>query len=77
MSWIIGLILIGYALIFFEVLVPGGVLGLLGFCCIIGSAVAAHQEYGDWFASGLTFLLGGIGATHLRGHITRLMLRSI
>ena len=65
MSWIIGLILIGYALIFFEVLIPGGILGLLGFCCIVGASVAAHQEYGDWFASGLTFLLGGIGAIFL------------
>ena len=44
MSWIIGLILIAYALIFFEVLVPGGVLGILGFCCIVGAAVAAHQS---------------------------------
>ena len=65
MSWIIGLILIGYALIFFEVLIPGGILGLLGCCCIVGASVAAHQEYGDWFASGLTFFLGGIGAIFL------------
>lgn len=62
MSWVIGLLVIAYALVFFEALVPGGVLGLLGFACLVGASVAAHKEFGGWFAPAITFLLGGGGA---------------
>ena len=62
MNWVIGLLVIAYALVFFEALVPGGVLGLLGFACLVGASVAAHKEFGGWFAPAITFLLGGGGA---------------
>ena len=61
MTWVIGLLVIAYALIFFEALVPGGLLGLLGFACLVGATVMAHQEFGGWFAPAMTFLLGGFG----------------
>ena len=65
MSWVIGLIVISYTLIFFEALVPGGILGLLGFTCLVAASVMAHQEFGGWFAPTTTFLAGGLGAVML------------
>lgn len=65
MSWVIGLIVISYTLIFFEALVPGGILGLLGFTCLVAASVMAHGEFGGWFAPTATFLAGGLGAVIL------------
>jgi len=45
MELIIGLCLVGIALIALEVFVPGGILGIAGFCILIGAAIVAYQEY--------------------------------
>lgn len=46
MLTIIGLILAALLLITFEVLVPGGVLGLLGVACVAGAVWTAFTDYG-------------------------------
>ncbi len=65
MTLVLGILVIAYALIFFEALIPGGVLGVLGFGCIVGASVAAHHEFGGWLAPLLTFILGGGGGVLL------------
>ena len=54
-----------YLLIGLEAVVPGGILGLLGFFAILASAYFAYLEYGGWFAPTLTFLISGMGAVAL------------
>lgn len=46
MIWIIGLIVIGLVLITFEIVVPGGVLGVLGVGAMVIACVLAFQSYG-------------------------------
>ena len=53
MTLIIGLILLGLELISFEVIVPGGVLGILGALSIIGACILSFQEYGLTGATGI------------------------
>lgn len=55
MEIIIGLIVLGLVLITAEMLLPGGVLGLLGGAAFIASVVFSYQEYGVGVAL-LTFL---------------------
>ncbi len=43
---IIGLFALGVVLIFFELLVPGGILGMLGALAMLGGCVLAFIEYG-------------------------------
>jgi len=45
MTWI-GLVVIAYVLLLLEAIVPGGVLGVLGFLCLAGAGWAAAQEHG-------------------------------
>ena len=59
---IVGILVICYLLIGMEAIVPGGILGVLGFIGLFIAAYFAHLEYGNWFAPSLTFLLGGFGA---------------
>ena len=40
----------------------GGILGVLGFVCIVFSAYLAHEAFGGWFAPLVTFLVGSLGA---------------
>ncbi len=42
---IIGLIIAALLLISFEILVPGGILGLLGVACVAGAVWISYQEY--------------------------------
>ena len=65
MTEIILCILFGYLLIGLEAIVPGGILGILGFCSIVGAAYCAHLEVGGIFAPSITFLTAGLGAVAL------------
>ena len=62
MTKIITAILFGYLLVALEAIVPGGVLGLLGFICLLASAYFAHLEYGGLVIPLLIFLACGLGA---------------
>ena len=59
---VIAILLFAFLLIGLEAIVPGGVLGILGFCCIVFSAYQAHLAFGGWFAPMLTFILGSVAA---------------
>jgi len=61
MTKIIAALLFGYLLIALEAIVPGGVLGLLGFVCLVASAYFAHLEYGGLAIPLIVFLVGGFG----------------
>ena len=62
---IITALLFGYLLIALEAIVPGGVLGILGFICIIASSYFAHIEYGGWVIPLCIFIVGGMGGVML------------
>lgn len=55
MTLILGLILAALVLIFFEVFLPGGILGLLALACIVGATWMGFAEYGA-VGGALTFL---------------------
>ena len=65
MTLILSIIIISYTLIAFEAIVPGGLLGILGFLGLIVAAYYSFLEFGGWFAPSLTFLLSGLGALAL------------
>ena len=65
MTTVLGILLISYLLIGFEAIIPGGVLGILGFVGLCIASYYAHVEFGGWFAPSITFLLGGMGAIAL------------
>ncbi|MDG1138519.1 MAG: NfeD family protein [Opitutales bacterium] len=65
MTLILGIVLISYTLIAFEAIVPGGLLGILGFLGLIVAAYYSFLEFGGWFAPSLTFLLSGLGGLAL------------
>ena len=65
MTTVLGILLISYLLIGFEAIIPGGVLGILGFAGLCLASYYAHLEFGGWFAPSITFLLGGMGAIAL------------
>ena len=62
MTEVIAAMLFGFVLIGLEAIVPGGVLGVLGFFSIIFSAYLSHKAFGGWFAPSVTFLGGSLGA---------------
>tara|TARA_B100000959_G_C14921735_1_gene599822 strand:+ start:616 stop:1083 length:468 start_codon:yes stop_codon:yes gene_type:complete len=59
MNLIIGLLIIAYVLLLLEAVVPGGVLGILGFLCLAGAGWAATKEY-DLLIGGTVFAGGTI-----------------
>ena len=59
MNLIIGLLIIAYVLLLLEAVVPGGVLGILGFLCLAGAGWAAAKEY-DLLIGGAIFAGGAI-----------------
>ena len=63
MTWI-GLLVIAYVLLLLEAVVPGGVLGILGFICLAGSGWLAAQDFG-YLIGGLIFLAGSIAGIAL------------
>ncbi len=62
MTEIITVLFLSYVLIGFEAIVPGGILGILGFLGLFVAAYFAHSEFGGWFAPAFVFLTGGLGA---------------
>ena len=52
MSLWIALLIIAYLLLLLEAIVPGGVLGIIGFICLAAAGWSAGEEHG--------FLMGGI-----------------
>jgi len=49
--------LVGLALIALEMLVPGGIVGTIGFLCCIGAVVIAWNEHWAYGLVGLVFVL--------------------
>ena len=62
MTTVLGILVISYAFIAFEAIVPGGILGIFGFIGLFIAAYFAYIEFGGWFAPAITFLGGGLGA---------------
>ncbi|MFP6901959.1 MAG: NfeD family protein [Opitutales bacterium] len=59
MSAIIGLLVIAYVLLLLEAVVPGGVLGVLGFICLAAAGWVAAGEHG-FLIGGTVFVCGSI-----------------
>ena len=59
---VVGVLFLCYLLIGLEAIVPGGILGILGFFGLFFAAYLAQQTFGGWFAPSITFLGGGLGA---------------
>ncbi|MBC2602494.1 NfeD family protein [Puniceicoccus vermicola] len=59
MAEIVGLILLAAILASFEIVVPGGILGLLAFAALIG---ASYLAYAPWGLGGSVLLFSGAGA---------------
>ena len=53
MSIIIGLVILGVVLIGFEIIVPGGILGLFGGISMLGACALTYKDYGVFPAVGL------------------------
>ena len=62
---ILAALFFGYLLVALEAIVPGGVLGLLGFVCLLASSYFAHLEYRGWMIPLIVFLIGGFGGVLL------------
>lgn len=58
MTLILGLILAALVLVFFEVILPGGILGLLALACIVGATWVGFAEYGA--VGGVATFLGSL-----------------
>lgn len=67
MTLILGLILAALVLIFFEVILPGGLLGLLALACIVGATWVGFAEYGA--VGGAATFLGSLLAVGLLVYI--------
>jgi membrane-bound serine protease (ClpP class) len=63
-SLIIGLLAAALVLVFFEVVLPGGILGILAALCIIAATWAAGVEYGAGGAV-LTFAIAAVAVAVL------------
>ena len=61
MTAIITLVAVALLLFFFEIFVPGGILGVLGLIVTIAACTLAYQEY-ELFGALLTFLIIMVGA---------------
>jgi len=62
LSAIIGLVLIGYLLLFAEVFFPGGLVGMVGVALIVAAVVGSGMKYGSSVAFPLAFgcSIGGV-----------------
>ncbi len=56
MSLIITLVLVALVLFFFEILIPGGILAIIGVAVLFGASYAAYDKFGP-VAAALTFFL--------------------
>lgn len=55
MTWVLGFLVAAAVLLFLEVLLPGGILGLLAAACVIAATVQTGLEY-DWVSASLVFM---------------------
>lgn len=58
MSLIITLIVVALVLIAFEVILPGGILGIIAGLCVIAATVLTNNDYGVWAAVAVFFISG-------------------
>lgn len=61
MSLMVGLIIIAFALFFFEIFLPGGILAVIGAVLLLIASVLAYDELGFSWALAI-FLAGPLGA---------------
>lgn len=59
MSTIIALFVLGSVLIFFEIFLPGGILGVAGGLAMMAGAVLAFMDYGS--SGGIVAIFAGVG----------------
>lgn len=55
MSLILILIVVAMVLVAFEVVLPGGILGVIAGICVVAATVLAHIDYGVWVAVAVFF----------------------
>jgi membrane-bound serine protease (ClpP class) len=63
MSLILGLIFAALVLVFFEVILPGGILGIFAFACVIAATWVGFADYGVY--GGVLTFLGALVAVGL------------
>ena len=56
MSVILILIVVALVLIAFEIILPGGILGIIAGLCVIAATVLANIDYGIWMAVAVFFI---------------------
>jgi membrane-bound serine protease (ClpP class) len=57
MELVVILLVVGAALLFAEIFLPGMIAGLIGFCCLVAGVVAGFVDYGPKIG---TFILLGV-----------------
>ncbi|MFT5904728.1 MAG: membrane-bound ClpP family serine protease [Cryomorphaceae bacterium] len=55
MSLILILIVVAMVLVAFEVVLPGGILGVIAGICVVAATVLSHIDYGAWVAVAVFF----------------------
>lgn len=60
MSWIVGLMVLGFAFIMLEIFIPGGIVGAIGGLALLAAIWVGYLEYGVEGAI-LCFLIGAVG----------------
>ncbi len=58
---IVCLIILAFILLFMEIFVPGGLLGFLAVCCILGAGYTGYVHYGTAAALSITLLSAALG----------------
>lgn len=59
-SLIIALFVVGFLLIAAEVFLPGLILGMIGFLCLVASVIVVYVQYGSAAGLTATFVVGGL-----------------
>jgi membrane-bound serine protease (ClpP class) len=57
MAMVVILLVVGAALLFAEIFLPGMIAGIIGFCCLVAGVIVGYVEYGPRAG---TFLLLGV-----------------
>jgi membrane-bound serine protease (ClpP class) len=77
LEYIILLYILGLALLFSEIFVPGGIIGTIGALCLIASIYFVFEEYGFWWGLGSLVLTALAGIVLIKVALRRLTLRRI
>ena len=59
-SLVIALFVVGFLLIAAEVFLPGLILGMIGFLCLVASVIGVYVQYGSAAGLTATFVVGGL-----------------